>query len=182
MTWQALHVAGGIRRMRRVVQILTGCGERLERYGEGWRTIPAEPAIAEAVYLPAIVWSDTETRALLDGYLFAVLDPREIAGDERLSDVRPIGMVSEAEIATLRAVELHGVGAARPWEAGELLEITRGPFAGLVGAFDSRAKRWGILVRIECLGRELLVEVDERIAARLSQAACRSRKKATNKH
>ncbi len=180
MNWQALHVPGGIKRMRRVVEILSGTPDRIEYAHTGAYTVPGLPQLAEAVYLPAVAFSDSETRALLDGYLFAVVDPREIAGHPMLADVRAIGEVSEREIATLRAVELHGVGAARPWEAGELVQITRGPFQGLIGAFDSRSKRWGILVQIECLGRELVVEIDERMAARLSQAACRARKKPIN--
>lgn len=168
MTWQALYVVGGIRRIRHVVEILSGAPPHID--GAGYTT-PGLPQLAEAVYLPAIASSSTETRALLDGYLFAVIDAAAIKRHPMLAGVRPVGRVTDAEIAVLRAVELHGVGAARPWVPGELLEITRGPFAGLVGAFDTRAKRWGILVRIECLGRELVVEVDQRIARRLSRSA-----------
>jgi transcription antitermination factor NusG len=137
------------------------------------------------LYRTVTQWSDrvkTNFVPLFPGYVFAKLNREKRPWLSSVSDFMYIvgrGNVpeplDEREITAVKRLVSAGMGTA-PWpfcEAGELVEVIRGPLAGLQGVYLRMKSHDRLVISISLLQRSISTEI-ESYNVRRASAACRA--------
>jgi transcription antitermination factor NusG len=125
-------------------------------------------------------WSDRTMKCegpLFPGYLFCRMDPLnrfpilmtpgvlQIVGSGKTPTP-----IQEVEIAAMQRVAESGLSSS-PWpyaQAGDVVQIERGPLQGLTGIVIKVKSEWKLVLSVEMLQRSVAVEIDrDWISARL---------------
>jgi len=124
------------------------------------------------LYKKTVQWSDrvkTSFVPLFPGYIFAKLDERQLHRVITVPDIMYVvgrgsipEPVDESDIIAVRRLVTDGVGVG-PWlfcATGQIVEVVRGPLAGLRGVYLRMKSESRLVVSLPLLQRSVSTEIE----------------------